>query len=422
MPGTAFWFICVFFGSAIASVTPAESMDMKGLGTDGEKLYYDPVYILRKYRQEPKWVARAYLHSLMHCVFYHSFQYEKLEGQLWDLAADIAVESVILDMRAAAVTLRTDEEAARRLTVLRQRIPGGLTAEKLYRHFRASEPSRRDMEDYQRLFCRDLHESWKAPEELAITESEWKRISERIRTEVRAFTGESGGGDGLEENLKEAVREKYDYGDLLRRFMVSGEEMTVNDNEFDFVYYTYGLQVYGNLPLIEPLEYHEILRVRDFIIAIDTSASCRGATVKAFLRKTYGILKEKTGFFNRMNVHIIQCDSQIQQDVRITCEEELEAFIEKISIRGFGGTDFRPVFRHVEELRAAGEFEKLKGLIYFTDGYGVYPERMPDYEVIFAFLEEDENRLPVPLWSTGIVLDGDELELEVSEEAGGSGA
>ncbi len=183
-------------------------------------------------------MARAYLHSLMHCVFYHSFQYEKLEGRLWDLAADIAVESVILDMRAAAVTLRTDEEAARRLTVLRQRIPGGLTAEKLYRHFRASEPSRRDMEDYQRLFCRDLHESWKAPEELAITESEWKRISERIRTEVRAFTGESGGGDGLEENLKEAVREKYDYGDLLRRFMVSGEEMTVNDNEFDFLYFT----------------------------------------------------------------------------------------------------------------------------------------------------------------------------------------
>ena len=33
---------------------------------------------------------------------------------------------------------------------------------------------------------------------------------------------------------------------------------------------------YGNLPLIEPLEYRETKKVREFVIAIDTSASCRG--------------------------------------------------------------------------------------------------------------------------------------------------
>ncbi len=42
---------------------------------------------------------------------------------------------------------------------------------------------------------------------------------------------------------------------------------------------------------------------------------------------------------------------------------------------------------------------------FATDGYGVYPERPPDYQVIFAFLEEDENRGPMPSWSMKVVLD-----------------
>ena len=85
-------------------------------------------------------------------------------------------------------------------------------------------------------------------------------------------------------------------------------------------------------------------------------------------------------------------------------------------LTGYGATDFRPVFDHVEELKNRGEFENLKGLIYFTDGYGIYPERMPDYDVIFAFLNEDENRTPVPPWSLKVVLDADELEEEENRE------
>jgi hypothetical protein len=29
---------------------------------------------------------------------------------------------------------------------------------------------------------------------------------------------------------------------------------------------------------------------------------------------------------------------------------------------------------------------------------------MPDYDVIFAFLEEDENRAPVPPWSLQVIV------------------
>ena len=193
-----------------------------------------------------------------------------------------------------------------------------------------------------------------------------------------------------------------------------GENITVNEDEFDYVYYTYGLNVYGNLPLIEPLEYKEEKKVREFVIALDTSASCRGDIVRNFLKKTYGILKSSENFFKKINVHIVQCDSDIQNDTKITNDNEFNDFITKGKLVGFGGTDFRPVFEHVEMLKEKGEFESLKGLIYFTDGYGIYPDRMPDYDVIFAFLNEDVNRGPVPPWSLKVILDEEGLEEDVN--------
>ena len=90
-------------------------------------------------------------------------------------------------------------------------------------------------------------------------------------------------------------------------------------------------------------------------------------------------------------------------------DEDFEHFLKNGRLQGFGGTDFRPVFEYVEQLQEQGEFENLKGLVYFTDGYGIYPERMPDYDVIFAFLKEDELRPPVPTWAIKVVLE-DELD------------
>ena len=186
--------------------------------------------------------------------------------------------------------------------------------------------------------------------------------------------------------------------------------MTLSEDEFDYVYYMYGLQTYGNVPLIEPLEYKEVNKVKEFVIAIDTSASCRGSIVKGFLRKTYDILKGTENFFHTTNIHIVQCDAQIQSDTKITKESDFDDFIKNGKLNGFGATDFRPVFAYVDELRDKGEFENLKGLIYFTDGYGIYPERMPEYDVIFAFLDDDDMRSEVPVWAMKVILNEAELD------------
>ena len=51
----------------------------------------------------------------------------------------------------------------------------------------------------------------------------------------------------------------------------------------------------------------------------------------------------------------------------------------------------------------------LKGLIYFTDGYGSFPAKMPDYETAFVFIEEEYNNYDVPPWAIKLILRKDEI-------------
>ena len=80
-----------------------------------------------------------------------------------------------------------------------------------------------------------------------------------------------------------------------------------------------------------------------------------------------------------------------------------------MQIRGLGGTDFRPVFEYVEQLRQNKEFTNLKGLIYFTDGYGAFPAKKPDYDTAFVFVDDEYNNPDVPPWAIKLVLQKDEI-------------
>ncbi len=393
-----------FLDIALADLKFKEAGPTGGFATDGTTCFYDSHFVLKEYQKEPKRVTRMLLHILLHCIFYHSFQYDKVDRELWNMAVDMAVENVIIEMKLPMVTLETDPEAEMKLKVWREDA-GGMTAEKLYRYMKLHGVSVREKQEINRLFYRDSHHLWEPRKEYEVNQKQWQKISERIKADLKSFTKSKSNTESLEKNLGEATKDRYDYSEILRRFTVMGEDISVNEDEFDYIYYTYGLEHYGNMPLIEPLEYRENKKVKEFVVAIDTSASCRGELVRAFLNKTYSILKGTENFFSKINVHIIQCDSIVQQDTKITNDEEFDAFIKNGKLTGFGTTDFRPVFEYVNLLKEQGEFENLKGVIYFTDGYGIYPEQMPSYDVIFAFLNEDEYRAPVPPWSMKVVLE-----------------
>lgn len=238
-------------------------------------------------------------------------------------------------------------------------------------------------------------------------EREWEEISKEIEMNLETFSKEWGReSDSLMQHLAVANRKVYDYTEFLRKFMTMNEEMLLNQDEFDYIYYTYGMELYGNMPLVEPLEYKETDRVREFVIAIDTSGSVRGDLVRRFIQHTFDILKESETYTTEVNVHIVQCDARVQSDTRIADIAEVDKLMENFVIRGFGGTDFRPVFDYVETLRERGELTEMKGLIYFTDGLGNFPEKPPNYDTAFVFMEEEGRDLPpVPPWAMKVVID-----------------
>lgn len=112
--------------------------------------------------------------------------------------------------------------------------------------------------------------------------------------------------------------------------------------------------LFANMPLIESLEYCETKIIREFVIAIDTSASVSGELVQKFFQKTYNILKSTESFLSKINLHIIQCGADIQEHVKITTQEEFDTYLATAKIKGLGGTDFRPVFSLVDDLIKQG--------------------------------------------------------------------
>ena len=232
-------------------------------------------------------------------------------------------------------------------------------------------------------------------------------MADRVLVEAQAFAhagrGEIAGS--MLQHLKKLTRETYDYTRFLMKFAAHWEErMQIDEDEFDYAFYTYGLKLFGKVPLIEPLEYKEKNLIREFLIAIDTSGSCQGEVVERFLTKTYNILRQTQAFASRVNIHIVQCDARIQEDVRIGSREELEAYIARLTLKGFGGTDFTPVFEYADRLMETGEIRRLDGLLYFTDGYGIFPAKPPKYRTAFVFLDKEEE-VTVPPWAMKVYLD-----------------
>ena len=382
--------------------------------TDGRALYYEPWTVLQRYQAEPNAVIRDMMHALLHCVFRHWFVGQDIDRARWDAACDAAVECAISDLHSPVLQSQREVNQLMTLEMLRREV-GTMTAERIYRWLDEQDYDEDDLYRLRRELKADEHGLWyggldpdaERQQDVDDLEQMWQDVSRRMQTELETMRQEAAGV--LVQNLRSLNRAKHDYTAFLRRFGVRGEVVRLSDEEFDNNYYTYGLSLYGNVPLIEPLEYREQKRIRDFVIAIDTSGSVKGDVVQSFIQHTHDILSKQENFFTKVNMHIIQCDDQIREDVHITGREEFQAYIKTMQIKGLGQTDFRPVFARVEELIRRRELTDLRGLLYFTDGLGTFPEKKPPYDTAFIIHTDDYHEVQVPPWAMHMVLTEDEI-------------
>ena len=110
------------------------------------------------------------------------------------------------------------------------------------------------------------------------------------------------------------------------------------------------------------------------VVAIDTSGSIGQTELDMFFGELSGILED----VHPERIQVVWCDAKVHRVDELEDGGDLTALRAK-KAPGGGGTDFRPVFEHVRK-----QGIKCDALVYLTDGYGTFPEKAPDYPVIWG--------------------------------------
>ena len=389
---------------ALSALAPEGKETVNAFATEGVHLYYPPAHYLSVFEENELFLRRAYLHTVFHCLYAHLWQRGEREENRWNLACDIAVEFLIDGLQK--------QTTKRLLSWLRQqyyeklREKNVISAAGIY-DLLLEETTER-LSELAREFYTDDHALWgekngKQPmpdqeKQSDDAQKKWQKIARQVQFQKeKSDRSEEAAAAAMQAQIT-AEQRRRSYKDFLKKFAAFHEQMQCDMDTFDLNFYTYGLQIYGNLPLIEPLETREERRISGFVIVVDTSYSTNGELVRSFLQETLHILLEQHAFSRAAKVHLIQCDDMVQEDLVIQSPEQAQQILAHFEIKGGGNTDFRPAFTYVEELRAKGELKNLGGLLYFTDGNGTYPAKKPDYPCAFLFLD-DYNEEEVPPWA-----------------------
>lgn len=393
-----------YFDRALSALIPEGKDNVNAFATEGIHLYFPPARYVRLFEENELFLRRAYLHTVLHCLYAHLWQRGGREEVRWNTSCDIAVEYIIDGFNK--------KSTRRLLNWLRQQFYEKMKEKDIFSaagiyDLLADEPPEHFLRLSQEFYVDD-HGLWgekgkKMPNQSHKNTSEdaqkkWQKIARQTRFQKEKSDGSREQAAAAMQEQITAQKKRRRYADFLKKFAAFHEQMRSDLDTFDLGYYTYGLHTYGNLPLIEPLETREERRIQEFVIAVDTSYSTSGELVRSFLQETLHILLEENAFFTTAKVHLVQCDEQIQEDMVVTARTQAERLLEHFEIKGGGSTDFRPVFAYVEELRAKGELKNLGGLLYFTDGNGTYPQKKPDYPCAFLYMDAYDEAA-VPAWA-----------------------
>lgn len=352
---------------AVSALTLTPNDSLRSTATDGISFFFPPEQILRVFRSNPLFLNRAVLHSVFHCIFRHLWIRGSRDPDLWNLSCDIAVEWIIDSFEKKSVKRALSGIRTNIYNDFRQyKIP--ITAANIYRYLLpdiADNPDR--LNQLMMEFFTDDHRFWpKKPStspSAAKAGQSWDKISRRMEQELNLRGDDSASGiDAMKTQIKEG-KSRRSYKDFLRKFTVLKEELHCDYDEFDLNYYSYGLRLYKNMPLIEPLESREVTKISEFVIVIDTSYSTNGPLVQKFLEETFQIIQERDSFFHKSQIRIIQCDNQVHSDTIIKEQRDIPKLLHNFELIGGGGTDFRPAFSYINKLLEDGEFQNLKGVL-----------------------------------------------------------
>lgn len=348
---------------------------------------------------------RALLHILLHVLFLHPFRIKR-PSKLYDTACDIAVAYVLDGINDVAV--QSGIQARKAVYKAIKDKYGTVNETHAFAYLiSVTDSDRKKTEinfktcDHSAWYGRERDDGEESPSADVNGEpnSDYDGEDEKSETAwieiLRGALSDAGGcDDELKRTLVNVVSGKRNYRRFFEKFLSLAERIKPSEDEFDYIYYCYGLTLYKNVPLIESLEYSDVRSAEEVVFAIDTSASTEGEPVKKLLTELASVIAAATAHGGKINTRIIQCDMAIREDVTFHDKDELDAYLKEFNVRGGSGTDFAPVFEKLTDEKNKGA--KIRGLIYFTDGLGVFPSAAAPFKTCFAVYGDADRKINVP--------------------------
>lgn len=323
-----------FYGVLLSMTNFHNEPAIPTMATDGVKVYYNPKFAETLNDKELQGVL---LHEISHCIYLHCTHKRRLsrDPHKWNVACDYAINLEIKDMNYV--------------------LPREVLLDEKFRDMNAEQIYDKLPKDCSHLQTLDIH--------LDMESDAWDDMEDKIIAAYEATKNSKSKGNipgGLKRWIDKLRKNKVKWERVFHRYV--GSALAKDDYSFTRP----NRRLVGQDIYIPDLRSHVIGNV---VVAIDTSGSISQDCLAQFA----GELAKISGLVNEVTV--MSCDAQVTEVVKLY---KLENFLDKVQMKGGGGTDFKPVFEKVSEMKIIPEL-----LIYLTDTYGDFPKQ-PQYPVLWC--------------------------------------
>jgi predicted metal-dependent peptidase len=326
--------------------------------SNGKSLYYNRAYIDALDVEQTQF---AISREAMHCALLHFYRRGNRIKNLWETACDFAVNPLLIDdgLKPTPDTVFLPEY-------------DGMTAEEIY-------PLLQNNESQQEQSQRDGNdkESGQQPSQQrnaeSLSQSEREMLATKWQQRLAAAAQQAMQAGKLSAEMARLVdfflQPKLPWRSLLAQHLSATAR-----NDYS---YTRPSSRRGDPAVFPGLRSEEI----DLVVAVDTSGSIREAEIEQFFSEINAIKGQI-----RARIALLCCDAEISEEYPLIFEA-WDEFRFDTQVKGGGGTDFRPVFRWVEQ-----QDVKPGTLVYFTDACGEFPDHEPSYPTVW--LVKGKEKVP----------------------------
>ena len=383
-----------FFG-ALCLRLKLEAGAVPTMATDGRRILYDCSFVETL---KPAELEAVLAHEVLHCALGHHCRRGERDAQLWNRAADLAINPILiangftLPSGALVDTALADlsaEEIYARLSRENKGDPSAAATEPQRQPASAagngneqqtqnsssnsandSPPEAADHSDLKiaatspraGAFGEVLDATDEAGDPASQAENsrqqqEWSIAADQAITAAKACSREPA---NVERPLSESRRSKQDWRTILRDFVASRSPSDYRWSPPNRRYVASGLY----LPSVARSGLGRI------VVAVDTSGSIGSKELEQFAGEISAISNET----QPESIHVVYCDAAVQGSQEFGTSEPVD-----LEPKGGGGTDFCPVFEWVED----NGIDPVC-LIYLTDLCCHSYPNPPDYPVLWV--------------------------------------